>query len=330
MGESYYDVLGVDSDATSEEIRSAYRERVLETHPDHNDDPDAADQFARVATAESVITDASERARYDRLGHDAYVCLGAGGLEGATGRATDEVAREGRSSTAAQTGRSARSTSGGRSPSGESRGRRSSGHASDSATGSPGHATGAETVGSRSRTGASHHARQRYRRRSATATDPRWGDGFEPGVGRRTGPSPSEPDHDADRADEAGGAGFAVHDWTDEVDLESPFRPIDRRAAVGLATVSLLYPLFVFASVTPAFPLPVNVVVAACTLLLVGYLLTWPRIALGAFGGWSAVVAAGLPVVTDLPTVSVAGGLVLGTFVVPFALALAVWWALRP
>ncbi len=82
MGDTYYDVLGVDPDATRDEIESAYRDRVLETHPDHSDDPDAAERFQRVMTAKSVLTDETERARYDRLGHEAYVDPGDGAAAG--------------------------------------------------------------------------------------------------------------------------------------------------------------------------------------------------------------------------------------------------------
>lgn len=79
MGETYYDVLGVAPEATRDEIEAAYRERVLETHPDHSDDPDAAEQFQRVRTAKSVLTDGTERARYDRLGHESYIGLAQSG-----------------------------------------------------------------------------------------------------------------------------------------------------------------------------------------------------------------------------------------------------------
>jgi|GEM_PF-340602 curved DNA-binding protein CbpA len=86
MGESFYDVLDVGRDASQADIESAYRERVKETHPDLNDSPDAADAFQRVQTAEEVLGDPDERARYDRLGHASYTShFGASPAEDGSG-----------------------------------------------------------------------------------------------------------------------------------------------------------------------------------------------------------------------------------------------------
>lgn len=73
MAETFYSALGVDADAERETIESAYRDLVKETHPDVSDDPDAPERFKRLTTARDVLVDEDERARYDRLGHDAYV-----------------------------------------------------------------------------------------------------------------------------------------------------------------------------------------------------------------------------------------------------------------
>ena len=73
MGETFYSVLGVDADADEETIRRAYRDHIKETHPDVNDEPQAARQFQRLTTARDVLVDSDERARYDRLGHRSYV-----------------------------------------------------------------------------------------------------------------------------------------------------------------------------------------------------------------------------------------------------------------
>ena len=68
-----YGVLGVDPDADAQSIVRAYREQVKTAHPDVTDDPQARTRFKRLTTAKEVLTDGSERARYDRLGHEAYV-----------------------------------------------------------------------------------------------------------------------------------------------------------------------------------------------------------------------------------------------------------------
>ena len=73
MAETFYSVLGVESDADAEAIRDAYRAQVKETHPDVSDDADAADTFKRLTAARDVLVDEASRSRYDRVGHTAYV-----------------------------------------------------------------------------------------------------------------------------------------------------------------------------------------------------------------------------------------------------------------
>jgi len=73
MGETFYSVLGVSSDADTATIKAAYREKVKTHHPDVSDESDAAERFQRITEARDVLVDGSDRKRYDRLGHDAYV-----------------------------------------------------------------------------------------------------------------------------------------------------------------------------------------------------------------------------------------------------------------
>lgn len=78
-----YSVLGVEPDADEQRIVRAYREQVKRHHPDVADDPAARARFKRLTAARDVLTDETERARYDRLGHEAYVRRH---LDGWTGR----------------------------------------------------------------------------------------------------------------------------------------------------------------------------------------------------------------------------------------------------
>lgn len=70
--ETFYERLGVDTDASEADVERAYRERVKQCHPDVSDHPDARERLRRVDRARAVLTDATERARYDRLGHVEY------------------------------------------------------------------------------------------------------------------------------------------------------------------------------------------------------------------------------------------------------------------
>lgn len=105
MVETFYGVLGVAPDADDQTIVRAYRDRAKDCHPDVSDSPDATAQFKRLTTAKEVLVDETERARYDRLGHEAYVsqCVECSGwtVEGessaaAGGTSTSSAARTAR------------------------------------------------------------------------------------------------------------------------------------------------------------------------------------------------------------------------------------------
>ena len=66
----YYDVLGVGRDASSDEIKKAYRKLAVRYHPDRNPgDKSAEDQFKEASEAYGVLGDPEKRSRYDRFGH---------------------------------------------------------------------------------------------------------------------------------------------------------------------------------------------------------------------------------------------------------------------
>ncbi|MDR5694996.1 MAG: molecular chaperone DnaJ [Armatimonadota bacterium] len=66
----YYEILGVDRNASQEEIKRAFRRLVREYHPDvRRDDPEANERFKEINEAYQVLSDPEKRARYDRYGH---------------------------------------------------------------------------------------------------------------------------------------------------------------------------------------------------------------------------------------------------------------------
>lgn len=76
----YYELLGVSRTAGDDELKKAYRKRARELHPDANpDDPHAAEQFKELSKAYAVLSDADQRARYDRFGEAGVGGAGAGG-----------------------------------------------------------------------------------------------------------------------------------------------------------------------------------------------------------------------------------------------------------
>jgi molecular chaperone DnaJ len=75
----YYEVLGVERQATEQQIKSAYRKLALKFHPDRNPgDKKAEEAFKEAAEAYAVLADAQKRSMYDRFGHAGVNASGAG------------------------------------------------------------------------------------------------------------------------------------------------------------------------------------------------------------------------------------------------------------
>ena len=68
----YYDVLGVNKNATDAEIKSSFRKLAKKYHPDLNKEPDAAEKFKEVQEAYEVLSDSNKRKTYDQFGHAAF------------------------------------------------------------------------------------------------------------------------------------------------------------------------------------------------------------------------------------------------------------------
>src|SRR3974390_2090179 len=82
----YYTTLGVNRDASEEEVKKAYRKLAMKHHPDRNPDDKASEEkFKEAKEAYEVLTDSRKRAAYDQFGHagvDASAGFGAAGARG--------------------------------------------------------------------------------------------------------------------------------------------------------------------------------------------------------------------------------------------------------
>jgi DnaJ-class molecular chaperone len=61
----YYAVLGVEADASEGVLKSAYRRKASEFHPDRNPSPDAAERFRETQEAYDLLSDPAKRQDYD-------------------------------------------------------------------------------------------------------------------------------------------------------------------------------------------------------------------------------------------------------------------------
>jgi molecular chaperone DnaJ len=75
----YYEVLGIERNASDQQIKSAYRKLALKYHPDRNPgDHKAEEAFKEAAEAYAVLADPQKRSLYDRFGHAGVSGAGAG------------------------------------------------------------------------------------------------------------------------------------------------------------------------------------------------------------------------------------------------------------
>ena len=81
----YYEVLGVNKDASEDDLKKAYRRLAMKWHPDRNpDNPKAEENFKEAKEAYEVLCEPQKRAAYDQFGH-AGVSPQAGGGPGGAG-----------------------------------------------------------------------------------------------------------------------------------------------------------------------------------------------------------------------------------------------------
>ncbi len=68
----YYEILGVSKTASQDEIKSAFRKKAKQCHPDINKSPEAESQFKELGEAYAVLSDESKRRQYDQFGKSAF------------------------------------------------------------------------------------------------------------------------------------------------------------------------------------------------------------------------------------------------------------------
>ncbi|ELZ24347.1 heat shock protein DnaJ domain-containing protein [Halosimplex carlsbadense 2-9-1] len=366
MTETFYDRLGIDADATTEEIEDAYREAIKRVHPDVSDDVDAGERTKRLNEAKRVLTDGAERARYDRLGHAAYTGEGtpdagstrtaAGSGDTGSGSAPESDPGSGSATTASRTGESG-----------------TGGPSSDTATGTDrsgrdgntwrgSQQRGRRSGAGRSAGGTDRHRRERTRgrgradgrgtageaadgttRSTGGSTGPSWqSSGAAAGAGgAKSGSSPS-----ARRQAAAGASNGPNVDWSwnawdatgawavrngpdggGGLRLSRLF-PVDQ-SVVLLVSTFVCYPFFVAATLFPAFPLVARATVGVCTLLTFAYLLSIPEVAILVFGLWSVVVPILLLAVPGLAVFSLAGVIGLTATWVPLGMSVLTFTLVR-
>lgn len=94
MPRDYYDILGVDKNASADELKKAYRKLAVKYHPDKNPDNKVAEEkFKEAAEAYSALSDPEKRQRYDQFGHDGLKqnAYGGGGGFSGQGMSMDDI-----------------------------------------------------------------------------------------------------------------------------------------------------------------------------------------------------------------------------------------------
>lgn len=303
MAKTYYERLDVVQDATAEKIEQAFRTRLKEIHPDVSDDPEAGERTKDLIEARDVLTDDAERARYDRLGHERYVRFHDSVVEsdgedvaGASSSARGPTGREQRQDGARGSGRGWN---------GRHRG---------------GGASGTDRAGRSSRTGQSDRADRRAQNEQTRAA---WN---------------TAGDEQSWRAENTTKTATEWHAWntgathrvypTDRSSLGSRLFP-PGPSLILLATAFVIYPVMLWAALTPAFPLAINVTVGLCLLLVVAFFQSMPSVGIAVFGIWTVLLPVVVWAVGGVPLLSPVWLAALGGTALPLGFSGLTYVALR-
>jgi len=92
MKKDFYEILGIDRNATAEQIKKAYRKKAIEYHPDKNPgNKEAEEKFKAAAEAYEILSDPDKKARFDQYGSAAFDGSGGFGGGGAGGMNMDDI-----------------------------------------------------------------------------------------------------------------------------------------------------------------------------------------------------------------------------------------------
>lgn len=307
MTKTFYDVLDVSADATAEEIRAAYRERLKESHPDLSDDDDANATTRRIVRARDVLTDEDERRRYERVGHAEFVGNTESGVDDADVSDAAAAARK-----------------------------------AGWATGAPDDSEGTEPGGEKGHRRANGRRRARDRRRRERAAQQRVGEGRDRSTTEEEGEAATTSTDGgaaATGSSSPGGASQSARSWNGSGGYSvrqqrhtglRRSRLLPRGKSLTILPVAfVLYPLMLFSALFPPFPLVVNLVVGLCTIFLVGYLQSRPEVGVIVFGIWSLITPVAF-VTVGVPLTGLVGIVGLTGMWLPLGLSMSTLTLVQP